>query len=59
MAINLVVWTLVGVGNGEFEYFWPIWLLVPGTVLLGATVATNAVRHGRSGPPKQLPPSTG
>jgi hypothetical protein len=55
MAINLLVWTLVAVEEGEFEYFWPVWLLVPGTVLLGATVATNSIRRGRPGP-EQLPP---
>jgi hypothetical protein len=58
VAINLVVWTLVSVGDGEIVYFWPIWLLIPGTVLLGATVATNAVRHGRPESRRQLPPAT-
>jgi hypothetical protein len=47
MAINLTVWTLVGVGNGEITYFWPIWLLVPGVALAGATAAVNAARSGR------------
>lgn len=56
MAINLTVWTLVGVGSGESQYFWPVWQLIPGAVLLGATVATNAVRHGRAGTPRELPP---
>lgn len=59
VAINLVVWTLVGVGRGEITYFWPIWLIVPGTVLLGATVATQAVRHGRTEQPKEIPPADG
>jgi hypothetical protein len=49
MAINLTVWTLVGVGNGELTYFWPIWLLVPGAALAGATFATNAVRGAHRG----------
>ena len=57
VAINLVVWVLVGVGEGEIAYPWPIWLVVPGTLLLGATFATQAVRAGRTPPPKQLPPS--
>ena len=56
VAINLVVWVLVGVGEGEIAYPWPIWLVIPGTMLLGATFATQAVRHGRAVPPKQLPP---
>jgi hypothetical protein len=58
MAINLLVWTLVAVEEEEFEYFWPVWLLVPGAVLLGATVATNAIRHGRSRPPTNTPPGS-
>ena len=56
VAINLVVWVLVGVGEGEVVYPWPIWLAIPGTMLLGATFATQAVRAGRTVPPKQLPP---
>jgi len=48
MAINLVVWTLVGVGQGELGYFWPVWLLIPGVALAGVTVAVNASRAGRA-----------
>ena len=48
MAINLTVWTLVGLGDGGVPYFWPIWLLVPGVALGGATVAVQAARAGRS-----------
>ena len=48
MAINLTVWTLVGVGNGEITYFWPVWLLIPGVALAGATAAVVAARGGRS-----------
>jgi hypothetical protein len=47
MLINLTVWTLVSLGNGEPDYFWPMWLLVPGVALLGATVLTTAVRSRR------------
>ena len=47
MAINLTVWTLVGVGNGEITYFWPMWLLVPGAALAAATAITTSVRNGR------------
>ncbi|GAA3160122.1 DUF1707 domain-containing protein [Blastococcus jejuensis] len=50
MAVNLTVWLLVGVGNGEITYFWPMWLLVPGTALAGATFATLAVRNAHRGP---------
>ena len=48
MAINLTVWTLVGVGNGEMTYFWPVWLLVPGVALAGVTAGVTASRRGRS-----------
>ncbi len=47
MAINLTVWTLVGIGNGEMTYFWPVWLLVPGVALAGVTAAVTAARAGR------------
>lgn len=47
LAINLTVWTLVGVGDGEITYFWPMWLLVPGAALLAATAITTSVRNGR------------
>jgi hypothetical protein len=33
VAINLVVWLLVSVGNGEVTYPWPIWLAPSGAVL--------------------------
>ena len=44
MAVNLTVWLLVGVGNGELTYFWPAWLLVPGVALAGVTAAVTAAR---------------
>jgi hypothetical protein len=53
MAVNLTVWVLVGIGNGEITYFWPVWLLVPGVALLGATAAVTAARSGR--PPGRGP----
>lgn len=33
-------------GNGP-EYFWPMWMAVPGVVLGGATAAVTAVRTHR------------
>ena len=46
MAINVTVWVLVGpVGNGEIPYFWPMWLLVPGAVLLAVTASVQAGRR--------------
>jgi hypothetical protein len=47
VSINLTVWLLVGIGNGDAEYFWPMWLLVPGAALFGVTVAVMSARRGR------------
>lgn len=44
MAINLTVWGLVSLG--EWTYFWPMWLLVPGTALLGVSIGVQAIRRG-------------
>jgi hypothetical protein len=44
VLINLTVWLLVSLGNAELDYFWPMWLLVPGVALFGATVITAAAR---------------
>ncbi|MBC6447349.1 DUF1707 SHOCT-like domain-containing protein [Actinokineospora xionganensis] len=48
MAINLTVWFLTGVGNGELDNFWPVWFLVPGAALLAATVGVQAIRKDRA-----------
>jgi hypothetical protein len=47
MLINLTVWLLVSLGNGEPDYFWPMWLLVPGVALFGVTAAVSAARPRR------------
>jgi len=47
LLINLTVWTVVSLDNGEPDYFWPMWLLVPGAVLCGASAITAAVRSRR------------
>jgi hypothetical protein len=46
VLINLTVWLLVSLGNGP-EYFWPMWMAVPGVALGGATVAVAAARSHR------------
>lgn len=46
VAVNVTVWTLVN-GDGD-TYFWPMWLAVPGVVLLGATGTVAAVRAHRT-----------
>jgi hypothetical protein len=45
VLINLTVWLLVSLGNGEPDYFWPMWLLVPGVALFGVTAAVTAARR--------------
>ena len=47
MLINLTVWLLVSLGNGGPDYFWPMWLLVPGVALFGVTAAVTAGRPRR------------
>ncbi len=54
VLINLTVWLLVSLGNGEAEYFWPMWLAVPGVALLGATVGVESIRRGRAERRRQL-----
>ncbi|RBY91086.1 DUF1707 domain-containing protein [Blastococcus sp. TF02A-30] len=45
VAVNVTVWLLVSLGNGEATYFWPMWLAVPGTVLAIGTGITMVVRN--------------
>jgi hypothetical protein len=45
MGIDLLVWTLVGLGNGRPDTFWPMWLLVPGAVLGLVTAVVRGVRR--------------
>jgi Domain of unknown function (DUF1707) len=47
VSINLTVWLLVSLGDGGLEYFWPMWLLVPGAALFGVTVGVLGSRTGR------------
>ena len=46
VLINLTVWLLVSLGNGP-EYFWPMWLAVPGVALAGVSVAVTTARSHR------------
>ena len=46
VAVNLTVWMLVSGGDGD-TYFWPMWLAIPGVVLVGASAITGAVRTHR------------
>jgi hypothetical protein len=46
VLINVAVWTILEVSQGS-EDFWPIWLLVPGAVLLGVTFGVQGIRRDR------------
>ena len=45
-VINLTVWVLVSLGNGDPQYFWPMWLAVPGAALFGVSAAVLSARRG-------------
>ena len=47
VAINLMVWFLVSLTNGDAVYFWPMWLLIPGAALGTVTAAVDSHRRGR------------
>jgi hypothetical protein len=47
VAVNLMVWLLVSLGNQDAVYFWPMWLLIPGVALGTVTVSIDAHRRGR------------
>jgi hypothetical protein len=47
VLINLTVWLLVSLGNGGPDYFWPMWMAVPGVALTGVTAAVTAARSHR------------
>jgi hypothetical protein len=38
VLVNVVIWAVIGIANGgDFPAFWPIWLLIPWTIItLGA-----------------------
>lgn len=49
VLINLVVWTLVSVSEGDPEYFWPVWVAGPwGAALLAISVVVTMARRGRA-----------
>jgi hypothetical protein len=57
VAINLTVWLLVSLGSGGPEYFWPMWLAVPGSVLFAVTAGVSTLhRDRRPSPPPIEPP---
>jgi len=44
VSINVTVWLLVSLGNGDLEYFWPMWLAVPGVALFAVSASVLAAR---------------
>jgi hypothetical protein len=56
VAINLTVWLLVSLRSGGATYFWPMWLLVPGSVLFAVTAGVSAARRGRPRHPPAIGP---
>ena len=56
VAINLTVWLLVSLGNHGPDYFWPMWLAVPGSVLLAVTVGVGATRRDSGQSPSRRSP---
>lgn len=45
VMVNLVIWVLVSVTNGEFIYFWPVWVAGPaGAALAGVEVIRRIAR---------------
>jgi hypothetical protein len=47
VSINVTVWLLVSLGNGDLEYFWPMWLAVPGAALFAVSASVLAARNPR------------
>ena len=51
VAINLTVWLLVSLSTGMGTvYFWPMWLVVPGSALLVTSGAIMAARQNSPAP---------
>jgi len=57
LLINVTVWLLVSLGAGEPVYFWPMWLLVPGVCLGGATAGVQAIRRSQASQPRSAVPA--
>ena len=46
VSINLVIWLMVSLSNGEAVYFWPMWVAGP----WGAVLVVGTVARGVNGP---------
>jgi hypothetical protein len=45
--IVTTIWLLTSLGSGEFNYFWPIWVIGPWGAILLAQSITGGGHHGR------------
>src|SRR5262249_49392676 len=49
VSVNIVIWALVSISNGEAVYFWPMWVAGPwGAVLLASTLSTRAMNNSQN-----------
>ncbi|GAA1007766.1 hypothetical protein Aple_071280 [Acrocarpospora pleiomorpha] len=49
VALNLVIWVMLSITEGELLYFWPMWIIVPpGAILFALSYATSMSRQNRS-----------
>ncbi len=46
LLINLTVWT-IGLASPGSHNFWPVWLLVPTSILVGVTIGVTNIRRSR------------
>ncbi|TKK89215.1 DUF1707 domain-containing protein [Herbidospora galbida] len=47
VALNLVIWVLLSITEGELLYFWPMWVIIPpALILLAVSYAVTASRKG-------------
>ncbi|GAA0440477.1 hypothetical protein Acor_12680 [Acrocarpospora corrugata] len=49
VALNLAIWVLLSITEGELLYFWPMWVFIPpGAALLALSYAVTMTRPNRS-----------
>ena len=44
--VNVLIWGVIAVANGDGPYFWPVWLLIP----VGLAVLGSVLGGGGRGP---------
>jgi hypothetical protein len=59
VAINVVVWVLVGVTTVSFPYPWPLWVAGPsGAALFGVSAPVVQARRAKWAKQRELPPKS-